>query len=224
MQFCRADLIGRFHPFLSPLGWKPTVYADWTASGKSLRFIEEYIATNVLESYGNTHTSTSITGLQTSCFRHEARQIIAEAVNAHAKNDVVIFSGTGSTGAINTFCHVLGLGHRDDNAQHAQRRTKKKSGDDDDGSSVVDPSGWSGVVFVGAYEHHSNLLPWRESAAKVVTIGLTSTGELDEIALESSLLAHALFPIKVHTAHVFVCVAVWLPVGLVSSATRSDDA
>ncbi len=201
MDFCRSDLIGRFHPFLSPLGWKPTVYADWTASGRAFRFVEDYIATRVLASYGNTHTSTSETGLQTSCYRHEARQIIAEAVNAHAKNDVVIFTGTGSTGAISTLCHVLGLGRRDDRPimplPLAETGDDNEGDGDDDEPSMVLPAGYTGVVFVGAYEHHSNLLPWRESGAKVVTIGLTHSGELDEVALESSLLAHALFRVRV---------------------------
>eukprot|EP00976_Prorocentrum_cordatum_P097378 1190965-Prorocentrum_minimum.AAC.3 len=31
------------------------------------------------------------------------------------------------------------------------------------------------VVFVGPYEHHSNLLPWRESCALVVQPGACST-------------------------------------------------
>lgn len=196
MKFCRSDLIGRFHPFESPLGWKPTVYADWTASGRAFRFIEDYITSNVLSTYGNTHTSTSITGLQTSCYRHEARQIIAESVNAHAKNDVVIFTGTGSTGAIHTLCHALGLGQQGD-VFAASTRTTGRHSDEASAEGIINPSGWKGVVFVGAYEHHSNILPWRESAAKVVTIGLTESGELDEVALESSLLAHSLFPLKV---------------------------
>ena len=195
MKFCRSDLIGRFHPFESPLGWKPTVYADWTASGRAFRFIEDYITSNVLSTYGNTHTSTSITGLQTSCYRHEARQIIAESVNAHAKNDVVIFTGTGSTGAIHTLCHALGLGQQGD--VFATGAQTGRHSDEASEEGIFNPSGWKGVVFVGAYEHHSNLLPWRESAAKVVTIGLTESGELDEVALESSLLAHSLFPLKV---------------------------
>lgn len=36
----------------------------------------------VMPLYGNTHTTTSTTGAQTTAFREEAREIIAEAVNA----------------------------------------------------------------------------------------------------------------------------------------------
>jgi selenocysteine lyase/cysteine desulfurase len=53
----------------------------------------------VLPTYGNTHTTTSITGLQTTMFRAEARQIIANHVNC-GKDDAVLFSGSGTTGAV----------------------------------------------------------------------------------------------------------------------------
>ena len=43
-------------------GEKPLIYADYTASGKSLRFIENYITDQVLPMYANTHTLQSGTG------------------------------------------------------------------------------------------------------------------------------------------------------------------
>ena len=58
-------------------------------------FIENYIREEVQPFYGNTHTTTSITGLQCESFRHEARQIIGESLNATAE-DVVIVSGLGT--------------------------------------------------------------------------------------------------------------------------------
>ena len=39
----------------------------------SLKFIEDYIEEEVLPDYGNTHTTTNVTSLQTTLFRHEAR-------------------------------------------------------------------------------------------------------------------------------------------------------
>ena len=54
-------------------GEKPLVYADYTASGKSLSFIEEYIKTQILSVYANTHSMQSGTGKQTVRVREEAR-------------------------------------------------------------------------------------------------------------------------------------------------------
>lgn len=45
------------------------VYCDYAASGRSLQFIEEYITREVLPSYGNTHSTTCITSLQSTNFR-----------------------------------------------------------------------------------------------------------------------------------------------------------
>lgn len=78
----RAGLVGRNARFHTPFGHKPLVYADWTATGRPVAQIENHLRDEVMPLFGNTHTTTSITGAQTTCFRHEARQIIAEAVNA----------------------------------------------------------------------------------------------------------------------------------------------
>lgn len=79
----RAGLVGRHALFRTPFGARmPVVYADWTATGRAVSQIERYLSDEVLPLFGNTHTTTSITGAQTTCFRHEARQIIAQAVNA----------------------------------------------------------------------------------------------------------------------------------------------
>jgi len=61
---------------------RPIVYTDWTASGRAHAAVESYVTREVLPFYANTHTTTSVTGAQSTCFRHEARQMIAEAVNA----------------------------------------------------------------------------------------------------------------------------------------------
>lgn len=53
------------------------VYADYAASGKAVKFIEDYIRNEVLPVYSNTHTSSSFVGIQTSCFREEARVLFA---------------------------------------------------------------------------------------------------------------------------------------------------
>ena len=151
------DIIGNYNVFSTPFGKRPVIYADWTASGRAVGQIENYIRDSVLPFFGNTHTSTSITGLQSTCFRQESRQIIAQAVNARitgkASPDAVIFTGNGVTASIHKLISSLGL--------HVP----------------LPPSAFSSeghcdipVVFTTGYEHHSNLLSWRETAADVVTV------------------------------------------------------
>ena len=120
-----------------------------------------YIAQEVIPLYGNTHTTTSITGKQSTSFRHESRQIIAESVNAKisgkAAVDVVLFCGNGTTAAINKIVTSFGLFNT---------------------QQPFDPSAPSPVlamvdrpvVFISSYEHHSNIIPWRESIAEVVDL------------------------------------------------------
>ena len=82
VTFLQSNIIGAYEQFQTPFGNKPLIYCDWNASGRGLRNIEHQISEQVLRYYGNTHTTTSITGHQSTCFRHESRQIIAEATNA----------------------------------------------------------------------------------------------------------------------------------------------
>jgi hypothetical protein len=74
----------------------PMVYCDQTASNRPLASVEKYIQDTCLPLYGNTHTNTSITGSQSTAFVAEARQVVAEGVNAKitgkAALDVVLFA------------------------------------------------------------------------------------------------------------------------------------
>ena len=42
-------------------------------------------------------------------FRREAREVVRRAVNASAEDDVVIFAGSGCTGAIHKLIGALGI-------------------------------------------------------------------------------------------------------------------
>src|SRR5512141_1250818 len=109
IDLIRASVIGEDAAVRGPYGVRRVTYADYTASGRSLSFIEDYIRDAVLPLYANTHTESSGTGLQTSRFREEARRIIRESLGGNPADHVVIFTGSGSTGAIDKLVDVLNL-------------------------------------------------------------------------------------------------------------------
>jgi len=100
LEYIRENLIGGNHFINTPYGSKPLFYADYTASGKSLNFIEDYIREQVLPLYANTHTEMSRTGKQTNQARREARAIIKRCVGAD-EDDALVFCGNGATAGIN---------------------------------------------------------------------------------------------------------------------------
>ena len=108
IETIRASIVGDDTVIESPFGERRVTYADYTASGRSLSFIEAFIQDEVMPMYANTHTESSGTGLQTTRFREDARQIIHDAVGGEDE-DVVIFCGSGATSAINKLVDVLNI-------------------------------------------------------------------------------------------------------------------
>ena len=184
IETIRGAVIGDDEAVMGAYGLRRVTYADYTASGRSLTFIEDFIREAVLPLYANTHTESSGTGLQTTRFREDARSIIRESLGGNPADHVVIFCGSGSTAAINKLVDVLNL---------------RLPADLDDryGFRSSIPAGERPVVFIGPYEHHSNDLPWRESIADLVTIPEDSDGRIDLAALERSLVAHAHRPLRI---------------------------
>ncbi|HEY0952556.1 aminotransferase class V-fold PLP-dependent enzyme [Nocardioides sp.] len=179
----RDSVIGDDHLMETPYGRRRVTYADYTASGRALTFIEDFIRDQVLPGYANTHTESSGTGLQTTRLREDARAIIREAVGGH--DDVlVLFTGSGSTGAIAKLIGVLGL--RIPSVLEDRYRLSEHI-----------PAEERPVVFIGPYEHHSNELPWRESIADVVRIRQDADGGVDQDDLRHQLAAYAGRPLKI---------------------------
>lgn len=160
----RRSVVGDHHPLDSPFGPKQLTYCDWSASGRALSFVEDYISSNVLPLYGNTHTNASRVGITSQWMRDEARGIIQAVTNASSVHDAVIFAGSGCTAAVHKLVNALQLNRFSE-----------------------DPRGQP-VVFVSLHEHHSNLLPWRESPyVQVVQIDEDQDGHLDCEQLASQL-------------------------------------
>ena len=143
-------LIGHHATIDGPLGKKPLIYADYVASGRALRQIEIFVLTELLPFYANSHTEASFVGGMMTRLRREARDIIRAECNA-SREHAVIFTGSGATAGLNRLVHLLGL-------------------------DTMVAQGQRPVVLIGPYEHHSNILPWRESGAEVIEIPESAIG------------------------------------------------
>ena len=73
LKFIYEDVIGKESCFIGSYGKRKVVYCDYIASGRALGSIEKYLVDNVLPIYGNTHTTTTVTSLQSSMFMNESR-------------------------------------------------------------------------------------------------------------------------------------------------------
>ncbi|EGD77049.1 aminotransferase [Salpingoeca rosetta] len=182
VECIRQSVIGSTATLKGPFGAKPLIYADYTASGRALGLVEDYIRDVVLPLYANTHTEASATGLQTTRLREEARDIIREACGGTPQDHAVLFTGSGSTAAIAELIGVLDLDIKD-------RRRCATQG--------AVPESKRPVVFIGPYEHHSNEVSWRETTATVVTIPETADGAVNLDVLKKMLKKYRKRPLKI---------------------------
>ena len=157
----RRGVIGEGVPVEGPFGTRKLVYADYVASGRALRQIEAFMMDEVLPYYANSHTEASFCGERMTRMRREARAVIARLCGADERF-ATVFAGAGATAGLNRLVALLGV-------------------------PEAVASGRGAVVFIGPYEHHSNILPWRESGARVVEIAEAPEGGPDLVALAAAL-------------------------------------
>ena len=189
-QLLRDETLGKNYMFHTPYGERVLTYADYTASGKSLKFIEKYLL-EIQKCYANTHTEDDMTGAVMTNILHKSEKIIKKQLNAD-KNCFIIPSGTGATGAIESFAKIAGIYIPPATKIRMNEIIKKISNQSMDLNTFLKNADEKfkediPVVFIGPYEHHSNILIWRESIAEVVEIELNNEGTLDLEDLEAKV-------------------------------------
>ncbi|UQZ37479.1 selenocysteine lyase [Paenibacillus sp. PK3_47] len=165
----REHTIGIRHHITTPYGRQPLLYADWTASGRLYEPIERKVQEVFGPYVSNPHTESNTTGLTMTLAYAEARNIIKRHVNA-GPEDVLLFCGNGTTGAINKLLRMMGM------------RLPEWLRKDQFFSPEERP-----VIFISHMEHHSNILPWQEGIGDVVTVPADAEGNIDPRQLEELL-------------------------------------
>ena len=107
LDVLRKEILGLNKFFETPYGKRVTTYADYTASGRALKFVEKYLL-EIQKLYANTHTEDDITGEVMTNLLHKSEKIIKKELNA-SKNCYVLEAGAGATGAVLRLSEILGL-------------------------------------------------------------------------------------------------------------------
>lgn len=150
----REGIIGNNHEIKTPVHKSiQMIYADWTASGRMYRPIEEKLMNQFYPYVANTHTESNFTGAYITFAYYKARDVIKDHVEAEDVDDILISCNSGMTGVVNKLQRILGLKinerYQDPNEIEEQERP---------------------IVFVTHMEHHSNQTSWMETIAEVVVV------------------------------------------------------
>ena len=183
--YLRDQIVGVDSTFETPFGSRLMVYCDYTASGRCLKFVEDYLQ-RLQKVYANTHTEDDVTGRSMTQLLHDAEAAIKESVNAGPAGRIIA-CGTGATGAIEKLQQIVGVALSPATRQNIEHMLGS-------GDSPISPGQFRDlldrrqpVVFVGPYEHHSNEVSWRESLATTVEVRLDDAGHPDLGHLEELL-------------------------------------
>ncbi len=185
IDLLRNETIGGDREITTPFGKRRLLYADYTASGRGLRFVERYMV-RLLELYGNTHTAGNATGVATTNAYHASEAMIKRAVGADEAYHVIP-AGTGATGAIHKLQQILGVYIPPAAKEKITQATERAFPRETVAGLGRELEREKPVVFIGPYEHHSNEISWRECFADVVEIDLGPDGGVDLSDLERKL-------------------------------------
>ena len=148
----RSNIVGIDSCIETPFGKKKIIYADWIASGRLYKPIEEKLCNEIGPMVGNTHSEASETGTLMTKAYHYSQHVIKNHVNAN-EDDVIITSATGMTGVVCKFQRILGLKIPEKLEKYFKIPDEEKP-----------------VVFITHVEHHSNHTSWLETIADVVVL------------------------------------------------------
>ncbi len=176
----RSKTIGNELIFKTPFGLQKMIYADWIASGRLYKPIEDQLL-NIFGPYvGNTHTETSETGTLMTKAYHLAHKKVKQHVNAGPK-DVIITAGSGMTTVVNKLQRIMGL-------KNCGILTK---------SNCIQKNPDRPVVFITHMEHHSNHTSWMETNVDVVVLKPNKDLLIDLDELRNQLEIHKERPFKI---------------------------
>lgn len=127
----------------SPLTGKENkiIFADDTATGRPCHVIDKLIEKQVYPYYSNTHSNATC-GRMMSEMIQKCRNIIHKKMNVD-NTKKIIFTGNGTTGAINHLVNKINFSKYD-----------------------------KVMLYFTPFEHHSNFLPWREIAKNKKNISI----------------------------------------------------
>jgi selenocysteine lyase/cysteine desulfurase len=186
----RNNIIGIKEKIRTPYGITDLVYADWIASGRLYKPIEERILNVIGPLVGNTHSVSTATGNAMTQAYQLAQKIIKRHVNAD-EDDILIFSGTGMTSAIAKLQRILGLKIPEQAKNYCAFANGEflrcKKNDD-----IKRP-----VVFITHTEHHSNHTSWLETIADVVMLQPDNDLKVDPDALRKEITRYTDRPLLI---------------------------
>ena len=184
-DYLRRELIGADAPIQTPYGERLMMYADYTASGRCLCFVENYLR-QLQRIYANSHTEDDISGRSMTQLLREAEASIKRSVNA-GESGRIICAGNGATGAIDKLQQIIGVSLPPVTRRHLGTLLSNSLGLDQLDIFKRYLRENQPIVFVGPYEHHSNEISWRENLATVVPVQLDQQGGIDLKHLEELL-------------------------------------